>query len=255
MSGTGNTKRAAELFQLQLNSMKMECEISNWSVTEFGDWDEADAFGFAAPTHSFREPTVFRKKLKRLPKNQRGTLPCFLMSSLEGMSGNIFYRIGKILKQKGMTIIGTYTFYAPSNVLMWQKSIQRSKEMITIEHQQNFMRFAKGLPELLREKTPIKIKRHLVAGIFASITRDKMIRWMVRWKIKVDETTCIKCGLCSKNCIAQCITLEPFPKINMKKCVVCLGCINLCPKDALNSKNTIGLERYKGPGKLKLQPI
>lgn len=255
MSGTGNTKRAAELFQLQLNSMQMECEIANWTNSEFEGWDEADAYGFATPTHAYREPTVFKKKLKSLPKIQNKKIPCFLITSCEGQTGNIFYRVGRVLQKKGINIVGNFTFFAPSNVLMWPKSIVRCKGMLTLSHQHNFMNFAKTLPVVLKENSPLKLKRKIGTSILARLVRDRMLRYMVRWKIKVDESKCVKCGICAKNCMAQCITLNPFPVVKMKKCVVCLSCINRCPHDAINSKNTLKEERYRGPGKLKVQPI
>jgi len=255
MSGTGNTKRAAELFQLQLNSMQMECEIANWATSKFEGWEEADAYGFASPTHAYREPTVFKKKLKSLPNVNNKNIPCFIMTSCEGQTGNLFYRIGKTLQKKGANIVGNFTFFAPSNVLMWPKSLVRSKDMLTLEHQHNFMNFAKTLPEILEKNSPLKLKRKLGTSILAALVKDRMLRGMVRWNIKADKSKCVKCGLCAKNCMAQTITLDPFPIVKMSKCVVCLACINLCPQNALDSKNTRKEKRYKGPGKLKVQPI
>jgi len=74
-------------------------------------------------------------------------------------------------------------------------------------------------------------------------------------KIIVDEMLCSKCGECAKICISQCIKLNPFPIVNMKKCVVCVRCISLCPNNALNTKRSKGKKRYKGLGTLNIQPI
>ena len=255
MTGTGNTKRAAKLVQLQLNSMGHDCEVLNWIHEDFESWDAADAFGFAAPVHSFREPTPFRNNLKSLPKSPNDRhIPVFILSSCEGAVGNFYYRVAKILKKKGATIIGVKTFYAPSNVLMWEKSIERSIDHDP-SHDKAILYFAKQLPELIEKNEPLPIKRHFWSGLFAALTKDWGLRAMIRGKIKVDESLCIQCGLCAQNCIAQCIHLDPYPKINMKECVACLGCINLCPKDALNAKNTIGKRRFKGLGKISVSPL
>ena len=114
---------------------------------------------------------------------------------------------------------------------------------------------AKSLPELIKTNKPIKLKKKIEVSLLAAIIPDRGLRYLIRGKIRVDESKCTKCGLCAKTCISQCITLDPFPIINKKKCCACLGCLNLCTNDALDAKNTVGKERYKGPGKLKHHPL
>ncbi len=256
MTGTGNTKRAAELFQLQLNSMGYQCEVINWVHNEFNSWDDADAFGFAHPVHTFREPTPFRKKIKALPKTLNKKIPVFLINCCNGVIGNSFYRVGKLLRKKGAIIIGTYTQYAHSNVLMWEKNLIESKTRHAENKDHLMLQFAKTLPELIEKKESVKIKHYIGTGILGRMVGNWQLRFgMIRGKIKVDKEKCTKCGICAKACMSQCIILNPFPEINMKKCVVCLGCLNLCPIDALDAKNTVGKERYRGPGKLKAIPL
>lgn len=79
MIGTGNTKKAARLFQVQLNSMGHQCDIINRAHNKFTSWDDADSFGFAHPVHIWRESTPFRKKIKALPKTNKKT-PVFLIN-------------------------------------------------------------------------------------------------------------------------------------------------------------------------------
>lgn len=255
ISGTGNTKRAVELIRLQLNSMNHKCSIVDWVHNDFNNWNDADAFGFAAPVHAFREPTPFRKKVKNLPKSVDKQIPVFIIASCAGAAGNIFYRTAKLLKKKGVRIIATYTYYAMDNVLMWAKSFEKSKNKLDPDRNRKVLEFAKTLSGVIEKNKPIKIKRNLGGSIIAVITKDWNLRIMVSNNIFVDENLCIQCGTCAERCISQCINLDPYPVINMKKCVVCLACINLCPKDALNSKKTIGKLRFKGPGKLEIQPI
>ena len=253
MTGTNNSKRAAKLAELQLNSMNHECAAINWLDHEFDGWNSAEAFGFIAPVHSFREPSPFRKRLKSLPKTSKN-VPVFILSSCEGMPGNFYYRVAKILKKKGATIIGVKTYFGPSNVIMWQKSIERGKTNDIEKNDKSVLHFAKNLPELINKNEKYKVKRSLW-GIFAAMTKDWGLRAMIKGDIKVNEEICTQCGLCAKNCMAQCITLDPYPVINMKKCVVCLGCINLCPNDALDAKNTIGKKRFKGLSKVPLSSL
>ena len=120
----------------------------------------------------------------------------------------------------------------------------------------NVLEFAKSLPILVKKNESIKIKRKIKSEIFGFVfAKDWSLRYILGRKIVVDETKCNKCGECEKLCIGQCIKLDPFPIVNMKKCVVCVGCISLCPTNALDTKITKGKKRFNGLGKLNIQPI
>lgn len=53
------------------------------------------------------------------------------------------------------------------------------------------------------------------------------------FKVKVDETKCNKCGLCSRSCKSACIDFKSS-KIDYSRCVVCGDCIDKCRKKALS---------------------
>lgn len=53
------------------------------------------------------------------------------------------------------------------------------------------------------------------------------------FKVKVDETKCNKCGLCSRSCKSACIDFKNS-KIDYLRCVVCGDCIDKCRKKALS---------------------
>jgi ferredoxin/flavodoxin len=257
ITGTRNTERAAKLIQLQLNSMNHECTIVNWIHNDFTNTNKIDAIGFASPVHSLREPLPLRNRLKQISKfTTEEKIPIFIIACCEANTGAFFYRVAKILKKKKFSIIATYTYYAPSNFLMYSKLFERNPKEQDPIRDRGVLEFAKSLPVFVKKKEPIKVKRKIFSGIFASLfAKDWSLRIVLGRKIIVDETKCTKCGNCVKICIAQCIKLDPFPIVNMKKCVVCVGCISLCPNDALDTKITRGRKRFKGLGKLNVQPI
>lgn len=53
------------------------------------------------------------------------------------------------------------------------------------------------------------------------------------FKVKVVETKCNKCGLCSRSCKSACIDFKNS-KIDYSRCVVCGDCIDKCRKKALS---------------------
>ena len=54
-------------------------------------------------------------------------------------------------------------------------------------------------------------------------------------KMSVDESKCIKCGLCMKNCKTSCINVQKGEAVTMDytRCVDCGNCENVCPKGAI----------------------
>ena len=59
---------------------------------------------------------------------------------------------------------------------------------------------------------------------------------MVEMNFKVDESKCIKCGLCVKDCIKGVLTSENnIPKVqDESKCISCQHCFSVCPVGAIS---------------------
>lgn len=49
----------------------------------------------------------------------------------------------------------------------------------------------------------------------------------------IDKDKCINCKLCEKNCKASCIHIDE-QNIDYSRCVVCMDCIDKCPKQAIS---------------------
>ncbi|MBI2848880.1 MAG: DUF362 domain-containing protein [Chloroflexi bacterium] len=47
------------------------------------------------------------------------------------------------------------------------------------------------------------------------------------------EDKCTECGDCATNCPPQAITLDPYPVIDVEKCICCYCCVELCPSGAM----------------------
>ena len=51
-------------------------------------------------------------------------------------------------------------------------------------------------------------------------------------KVHIDESKCIKCGMCTRNCKASCVDFKNGT-IDHSRCVTCGNCIDKCHKDAI----------------------
>lgn len=57
-----------------------------------------------------------------------------------------------------------------------------------------------------------------------------------RWSLfapVIDAEKCISCNKCARNCKSACMDI-PNHKIDYSRCVVCMDCIDICPKDAVS---------------------
>ena len=52
------------------------------------------------------------------------------------------------------------------------------------------------------------------------------------FKVRIDNSKCVSCGLCAKGCKASCIDFKNH-KIDYSRCVVCGDCLGNCHKNAL----------------------
>ena len=59
---------------------------------------------------------------------------------------------------------------------------------------------------------------------------------MPDFNLKIDESKCIHCGLCSKDCIAAVISMEgDTPKATApQRCIGCQHCLAICPVGAIS---------------------
>lgn len=67
------------------------------------------------------------------------------------------------------------------------------------------------------------------------------------FKIRIDESKCNKCTLCSRNCKSSCINTKEGT-IDYSRCVVCMDCIDKCRQSAI-SFSAFGKKRGKEPKK------
>lgn len=73
---------------------------------------------------------------------------------------------------------------------------------------------------------------------------------MYRGKLSYDDTNCIGCNLCSRDCPANAIKVKNIGTkedkkfeltLNMAHCIFCAQCVDSCPKDCLKMTPNVEL--------------
>lgn len=58
---------------------------------------------------------------------------------------------------------------------------------------------------------------------------------MSLFRLEVDKSSCVSCGLCERNCKAQCIDAKG-KSLDFSRCVLCFDCAANCPKKSISFK-------------------
>lgn len=75
------------------------------------------------------------------------------------------------------------------------------------------------------------------------------IKILMNKAIIIDKTKCIHCGLCLKDCVAECLEFDKnkFPKYKeggKENCFACQHCLVICPVGALSFGNRKVKRKY-----------
>lgn len=246
LSTTGNTALFLTEIKRGLEKKGHECKLKNIVRNKLKKIKQnADLYGFACPTFSYREPTAMKKFLKGL-KKLKNCSPAFIFTSMEADSGRLFNRMNKKLQKKGFIVVDYLELCAPLNytpILTYnpgkiKKSDLQRAFQFGVELEDRYRKVFVEKTEPQPEKSSKLMNRLKV--LYAS---DSIIK-RYTGKILVDKNKCVKCAKCAKLCPDEAIMLENFPVINRNRCTGCCACVNNCFEKALDSKRTLGKFHY-----------
>ena len=233
-SGTGNTekvvrkwKESSESFGVSIDLVKIEKDDFDFSKI-----NEYDKIGFAYPIHAFNAPENVWKYAKKFPKIENSKKVFVIMVSGEYMTINhsSSKKLLRILKRRNYVLESDYHYIMPYNMIFRHTEARATRMYETM----NKLVPIDAKEYLVDNKTHL-IKKHHFVGWFIFILRIEQWFSGVNGRLfKVNKKKCIKCMKCVNNC-----PVKNIEYVNGKfkfhgDCLLCTRCSFNCPTDAFS---------------------
>lgn len=227
-SGTGNSLYAARKIAAAIGA-----EVRN--MRTFGQCGD-DVIGFVFPTYFWGLPKSVERFLDNIRITDKNAY-VFSVTTYGGFSSGVNGAVDKKLKKQGLKLSYSAKVKMVENYLpgfkvndsdeLWQRS-DSALDKIALD-----------LQKRVRRKTGAYTVLNMAAQKVYPPNKGNCAE-------NFTADGCKSCGMCEKVCPNGNITLENgAPKFG-SQCDLCLGCLNVCPADAINyGKSTRGKTRYK----------
>ena len=242
-SSTGNTEFIAKEIanRLEDDSINLLDRIKN---NDYSTINSNKPFIILLPVYICSIPTFLIKYLKKLKLN--GNNLCYFIFTSGGYTGMAGSKARKIAHKLKLKYKGFYEYKMPRNYLISghypPNTDEEIKERITnsynnIDHSVNIIKKEEKL-----KGRHIWLLEKLIIIPFIPVWR----KFKHKTKDFYVNDKCIGCGLCAKKCPINCIKIENNKPIwTLSHCEHCMGCLQNCPKEAIEYKNkTEGKRRY-----------
>lgn len=228
-SGTGNSFYAAR-------KIASEIDAEVCSMRGLGQCDD-DVIGFVFPTYFWGLPKSVDSFLDNNIIITSKNAYVFSVTTYGGFSPGVNGAVGKKLKKQGLKLAYGAKVKMVENYLPGFK---------VNDSDQLWKRSDSALDAIVLDLKNRARKSPGSYTIFNRITQKAYPPNNGNCAANFTVNGCKSCGLCEKVCPNSNITLEDgTPKFG-EKCDLCLGCLNVCPVDAIDfGKSTHGKKRYK----------
>ena len=208
-SGTGNTELTIKAWQKAATDLGIEFDLFKIEKDEFdfANIDKYDKIGFAYPIHAFNAPENVWRYAKKFPKLEKEKKVFIVMVSGEYMTIN--HSSGKkllrILKKKNYVLESDYHYIMPYNMI-FRHTEKRAFQMY----------------QTMNALVPLDVQDYLVDNKPHKLRKHHLVGWLI-WMFRIEQLFAPVNG-------------KTF-KINKKKCIKCMKCVNACPTHNIEFKD------------------
>lgn len=207
-SGTGNTELTVKKWQAEAVSKGIELDLVKIEENK-GEVDvsEYDKIGFGYPIHAFNAPKNILKFAKLIKKSEQKKPAFAVMVSGEYMNLNhsSHLKLSSILKRKNIFFESEYHYVMPYNMI-FRHTEKRAYQMY----------------KTMNDLVPLDVKEYLLEGRPHHLKKHKFMRTFT-WALRIEQLFAPVNG-------------KTF-RINKKKCIKCMKCVNSCPTHNIEFKD------------------
>lgn len=242
-TGTGNSLYCARRIGDLLGDttiVPIEAEGENIALLK------ADNIGLVFPVYAFGLPNVVKQFIKQLSSDNKGKY-FFAVATNGGRVAGALVLTRRMLGARGLKLSAGYSVIMPTNMILLHETNEEKKKKL-------FDSMEKKVREIVSA-----VKSHEYHTVEMGTMTDRILRTGMLYrsvsplikqmdhKFKADQG-CIGCGLCSQVCPVHNIKIKNGIPTWNHQCEMCLSCLNLCPRQAVQYGNmSEGKQRYKNP--------
>jgi ferredoxin/flavodoxin len=229
-SGTGNTLLVIQEMVKEFEKHFIEVNMHRIEKTDPRTIETGNTIGLAFPV-AFQSTFPFIWDFFRAMPRVEGT-DIFMVDTMMAFSGAIVGPLKKILKPKGYNCIGAKEIVMPSNWFPKKVNIDKNKSKV----QKGLEQAREYTADLVKGKTSwrrIPVFSDLFYLMCCNDYMMKNVNTKPGRKITVDTEKCTNCGLCSRMCPINNITMNSGP-VWSDRCETCMRCLSFCPAGAVS---------------------
>ena len=248
-SGSGNTKRCAELFAgatggkavsiesaeaLEILKGAESCQEASQTIASATELAQTGEVGLAYPTHYSDVPKIVKDFVAQNGALFKGK-KVFVIVTMGLFSGDGAGVGAWLLKKQGAKILGGLHLRMPDSigdVPMLKKPMAKNLAAIR-QTEQKIARAVESAKNGRYPKDGLSFWNHL-AGLFGQRLWFIPTVKALRSKLKIDASKCAGCGLCATGCPTKSIAIQNGKAVFAPgSCTLCYRCVNHCPARAI----------------------
>ena len=238
-SQTEHTKRNAKLIAYVWKRKGLNVTTTDIRKFNRKTLPDFDLILLGTPVFYYDTPGFVKEWLAAIPSINRIPVAAFVTYGRpNGDQHNAVCTILELFSKKGGVPVGLRTFMNMETFpLSWSnnsitKNILDNRALPNKKTYKSVRSYAESIIEQVNLGYPIPVEKQLtfqrLSTIFAPVWWTKRLIDVHRIDLKI----CTKCGLCETLCPENAISVASG-QINMERCVLCFGCINNCPVQAV----------------------
>ncbi len=227
-TGTGNSLYAAKYLDSEIVSIPQVINNKNQIY-------ESETIGIVCPIYGHEMPKMVKDFIKKATFD---TQYLFLVLTFGSRHANAVELAEKVFKTANKNADYITTLLMVDNFL---PAFDMKKQITIVKNVEEQLAIIKSdINNKKHEHQKVSIKDRFAHKGYVQLVKNSPETVWANFDFTDD---CVGCGICTKVCPANCISIENQKAIRVdKNCQACYACIHACPKFAIKVRKTFGFD-------------